>query len=88
MYVDLRLTLLVDTLTIQLPSTLCGGEHQPLCDISRRLSNLVGRWDPMPTETATIESVHYFAPRCVGAFLLSVSCRFLAGIRQSARMRE
>ena len=67
------------TLTIQVPSTRSGGEHQAICDISRRLSDLVGRWDPMPTETATIESVVCFVPRCVGAFLLFASNRFLDG---------
>ncbi len=73
------LTLPTAPLTIQVPPTRSGGEHQAICDIGRRLSNLVGRWDPMPTETAIIESVVCFAPRCVGAFILFASNRFLEG---------
>ena len=65
-----------------------GGEHQALCDISRRLNKLVGRWDPMPTETAKIESVNFFAPRRVGAFLLFASLRLFAGVRPSGEMCE
>jgi len=42
----------------------------------------------MPTETAKIESVVYFAPRCVGAFLLFASGRICVETSVPGRLGE